>query len=235
MPARVAGDRGLKRDWERGFSVRVLLLLGMLIGAAACQPQLPPTAANPVPPPPLVEDARPVPLIPPPRASAPPPAMASRPAPPPMMAPTMIAPAPPPALPPAVAQLPPPPPIAPLPPAVAPVEQAPAPAPAGSGMWPFWVTPASQRLTLSNFSFDQARVEAVVTANADCNEREVGVVARSDFAVPLNGTRIIEAPPGADVCWRRDLAAGPGGAAPTGWSEWNRAYLSTGRSIDARL
>src|SRR5689334_1748840 len=46
-------------------------------------------------------------------------------------------------------------------------------------------TPPPGRLTLSNFSFDHARVEAVVTPYPDCVARE-GTSA-SDFTLPLNG------------------------------------------------
>ena len=107
--------------------------------------------------------------------------------------------------------------------------------------------PEPGRLTLSNFSFAGARVEAVVTANADCNPRTVGMVARA-FVLPLNATRVIAAPPGADVCWRRELAAEPETpnltppAVPPGvpagrprWSGWNRAYLSLAPTVDAQL
>jgi hypothetical protein len=87
----------------------------------------------------------------------------------------------------------------------------------------------SGRLTLSNYSFDRARVQALVTSYADCGPHEGIVIA--DFALPLNGTRVIEAAPGADVCWRREF---PPGSAP-GWTEWNRDYTGTGRSIDAKL
>lgn len=115
--------------------------------------------------------------------------------------------------------------------------------------------PAPGRLTLSNFSFESARVEAVVTANNDCNARGAGI-ATSAFSLPLNGTRVIAAPPGADVCWRRELESGPEtpgamstamstaastaastakpAAAPR-WSPWNRAYLSVGGAVDAQL
>jgi hypothetical protein len=85
------------------------------------------------------------------------------------------------------------------------------------------------RLTLSNYSFDRARVQALVTAYPDCGAHE-GIVI-TDFALPLNGTRVIEAAPGADICWRREF---PPGTAP-GWTEWNRDYTGTGRSIDAKL
>ena len=96
--------------------------------------------------------------------------------------------------------------------------------------------PPAGRLTLSNFSFDSARVEAVITGAPDCTPREGTTV--SNFDLPLNGTRIIESIPGADVCWRRAIAPGtPMGAPPTtpGWTEWSRVFTSSGRSIDSRL
>jgi hypothetical protein len=89
---------------------------------------------------------------------------------------------------------------------------------------------------LSNFSYDHAQVEALVTPFADCVAREGA--ASSAFVLPLNGTRIIEAAPGADVCWRRALAPGaPTGAAPStpGWTEWNRVFLSSAGRVDSRL
>jgi len=86
------------------------------------------------------------------------------------------------------------------------------------------------RLTLSNYSFARARVQALVTAYPDCGAHEGVVIA--DFVLPLNGTRVIEAAPGADVCWRREF---PPDATPGGWTEWNRDYTGTGRSIDTKL
>jgi hypothetical protein len=97
-------------------------------------------------------------------------------------------------------------------------------------------SPPPGRLTLSNFSFDDAHVEAVITGAADCAVREG--TATSDFVLPLNGTRVIEAVPGSDVCWRRAIAPGtiPGAASSApGWTEWNRAFLSSGRSVDSQL
>ncbi len=96
--------------------------------------------------------------------------------------------------------------------------------------------PIPGRLTLSNFSFDTARVEAVITGAPDCAVREG--TTTSDFVLPLNGTRIIESVPGADVCWRRAIEPGRNArAAPStpGWTEWNRAFLSSGRSVDSQL
>jgi hypothetical protein len=96
--------------------------------------------------------------------------------------------------------------------------------------------PPPGRLTLNNFSFDHARVQAVITSYPDCAVHEG--TATSDFVLPLNGTRVIEAAPGTDVCWRREIAPGTvQGVAPStpGWTEWNRVFLSSAGVVDSRL
>jgi hypothetical protein len=92
------------------------------------------------------------------------------------------------------------------------------------------------RLTLSNFIYDLARVETFVTPYPDCELRVGLEMAR--FELPLNGTRVIDTPVGADVCWRRvepPLAeeAPPGAVRPP--IPWNRAYTTSGRIVDTRL
>ena len=129
--------------------------------------------------------------------------------------------------------------------APAPVVPAPPPAPLVSFSLPvpnpvpwFLEPPGPGRLTLNNFSFDRAHVEAIVTASPTCNVRVEGDV-RTSFDLPLNGTEIVTARPGADVCWRRQIEpgqqAGQSGGPPSGWSDWNRAYVAEGVSVNARL
>ena len=92
------------------------------------------------------------------------------------------------------------------------------------------------RLTLSNFRFDLVDVEAVITRSPDC--AVLAGTAPIDFKLALNATWVVPAPPGADVCWRRQTKPPPiasAAAAASGWTPWNRVYTSTGRSIDARL
>jgi hypothetical protein len=94
--------------------------------------------------------------------------------------------------------------------------------------------PQPGRLTLSNFAYDRAHVEAVITAHPDCDMRDGTTV--SNFMLPLNATRVIETPPGADVCWRRELEPGAPASPPDArWTGWNRAFLSSGRPEDSRL
>ena len=86
--------------------------------------------------------------------------------------------------------------------------------------------PGPGELTVSNFRFPSASVQ-VATANPDCGGQGFGVAALA-FDLPFKGTRVIPATPGTDICWRRQM---PGGQ----WSEWNRAFTASGRSIDLQL
>ncbi len=90
-------------------------------------------------------------------------------------------------------------------------------------------------LVLSNFNYDRAHVEALVTPYPDCELREG--TTNSNFVLPLNGTWVADPPAGSDVCWRRELpadtATDPLRAAR--WTGWNRAFLSSGRLVDSQL
>src|SRR6516164_4331058 len=88
-------------------------------------------------------------------------------------------------------------------------------------------------LRLSNPNFGLINVEAVITANPDCGARDEGYVSTLEFTMPNDATKFIEAPPGADVCWRSDR--NPGRPVPGRWSRWNRAFLIPGKLIDATL
>ena len=99
----------------------------------------------------------------------------------------------------------------------------------------FLAAPGPGRFTLNNFSFDRAHILAVATASPDCATRLPGEV-ETEFDVPLNGTRLMIAPPGADICWKRQLVAGE--TVPElviGWTGWNRAYVAQGSSVNARM
>ena len=90
--------------------------------------------------------------------------------------------------------------------------------------------PPPGRLELSNYGFARAHVQIVVTAAQNCGDPAAATVSEIDL--PFNATQVIEAAPGTDICWRRSLAAAPGGGA---WTDWKRVFTATGRSIDSQL
>jgi len=91
---------------------------------------------------------------------------------------------------------------------------------------PEWA-PTPGRLALSNYRFDHAQIEAVVTPAADCATADPAVAVTS-FDLPFKGTRVLVATPNSDICWRRRLMGGR-------WSDWNRAFTASGRYIDTQL
>ena len=93
--------------------------------------------------------------------------------------------------------------------------------------------PGPGTLLLSNPDFPLVNVEAVITANADCDSRDDGYVSTLEFTMPNSSTKFIDVPPGADVCWRSDR--NPGRPTPGRWSRWDRAYLVPGKTISANL
>jgi hypothetical protein len=92
------------------------------------------------------------------------------------------------------------------------------------------------RVTLSNFSYEDAHVQTVITPYADC-EVHPGATS-NDYELPLNGTRIVAARPGSDICWRRELPPGPtpaGTQLVSGWTGWSRVFTASGSAIDSQL
>ena len=90
------------------------------------------------------------------------------------------------------------------------------------------------RLMLNNFSFEPTPRSGRARIGAGLRARLIP--ARSiEFVLPSNGTRVIPAPPGFDICWRRELVAGETKEIPpTGpWTAWSRAYTGPGRFLDA--
>lgn len=99
----------------------------------------------------------------------------------------------------------------------------------------FLAAPGPGRLTLNNFNFDRARIRAVATAAPDCYIHLPGEV-ETEFEVPLNGTRLMTSPPGADICWQRQLAEGEPPQVPTStWTDWNRAFVAHGTAVNSRM
>jgi hypothetical protein len=93
--------------------------------------------------------------------------------------------------------------------------------------------PQPGTLLLSNVNFGPTNVEAVITANPDCGARGPGYVSTLEFVLPNNATKIIDVPPGTEVCWRRDRD--PSQPVAGQWSGWDRAYVEPGTTIDANL
>lgn len=91
----------------------------------------------------------------------------------------------------------------------------------------------SGTLLLSNPHFGPTDVEAVITANPDCASRGRGYVSTFEFVLPNNATRFVDVPPGAEVCWRRDRD--PSHPVAGQWSDWDRAFVAPGTTIDADL
>lgn len=86
---------------------------------------------------------------------------------------------------------------------------------------------------LNNPHFGPTNVEAVVTSNPDCSSRGPGYVSTLDFVLPNNATKVIDVPPGAEVCWRRDRD--PSQPVLGQWSNWDRAYVEPGETIESDL
>lgn len=93
--------------------------------------------------------------------------------------------------------------------------------------------PQPGSLLLSNPDFGPTHVEVVVTSNPDCGSRGPGYVSTSQFILPNDASKPIEVPPGAEICWRRDLD--PAQPVPGVWTGWDRAYVEPGTTIDANL
>jgi hypothetical protein len=93
--------------------------------------------------------------------------------------------------------------------------------------WDWSWNPPPGQLTLSNYRFDHAAIQAMVTGAPDCGVPDP-TAPPTAFDLPFKGTRVIVAAPNADVCWRRQVAGGQ-------WTDWNRAFTGTGRFIDTQL
>jgi hypothetical protein len=93
--------------------------------------------------------------------------------------------------------------------------------------------PQPGTLLLSNPHFGSTHVEAVVTSAADCASRGPGYVSTFAFILPNDATKMIDVPPGSEICWRRDRD--PDQPALGQWSDWDRAYVAPGTTVDADL
>jgi hypothetical protein len=93
--------------------------------------------------------------------------------------------------------------------------------------------PPPGTLLLNNAHFGPTNVEAVITSNPDCASRGPGYASTLEFVLPNNATKIIDVPPGYEICWRRDRD--PEQPVFGQWSDWDRAYVGPGQTIQANL
>ncbi|HVC57360.1 MAG TPA: hypothetical protein VND95_15500 [Stellaceae bacterium] len=88
-------------------------------------------------------------------------------------------------------------------------------------------------LTLHDPYWDRVNVEVVITKRADCDSRGNGYISTQKLVMAKNVNATIDAPHGANVCWRHDRD--PNNPAPGAWSGWTRATLFPGQSADTDL
>ncbi len=93
--------------------------------------------------------------------------------------------------------------------------------------------PPPGTLLLNNPNFGPTNVEAVITANPDCASHGPGYASTLHFVLPGNATKIIDVPPGYEICWRRDRD--PEQPVLGVWSDWDRAYVGPGDAVQANL
>jgi hypothetical protein len=93
--------------------------------------------------------------------------------------------------------------------------------------------PQSGTLLLDNPHFGPMNVEAVITSNPDCASHGPGYVSTLEFVLPNNATKIIDVPPGDEICWRRDR--NPERPVAGQWSDWDRAFVEPGTTVQSNL
>ena len=103
----------------------------------------------------------------------------------------------------------------------------------------FWLAGCSSgpgngaELTLNDPYWDQVNVQLVITKSEDCDNRGGGFISKKEFVMHKDTTRTIEAPEGANVCWRHDR--NPNSPVAGAWSGWTRATLFPGQSSESDL
>jgi hypothetical protein len=95
-------------------------------------------------------------------------------------------------------------------------------------------TPAdSSKLTLKNTVWNHVNVQVVITKSADCDARGPEFVSAQDLALVKDQTKLIVAPNGTTVCWRKDRY--PNNPTPGAWSGWSRAILFPGEDLSSEV
>jgi hypothetical protein len=91
----------------------------------------------------------------------------------------------------------------------------------------------SAALTLNDPFWAHVNVQAVLTTSTDCDNRGAGYVATKEFVMTKDTTHKIIAPNAEIVCWRHDRD--PNNPVPGDWSDWSKATLFPGQSVDTDL
>jgi hypothetical protein len=91
----------------------------------------------------------------------------------------------------------------------------------------------SAKLTLDDPYWERVNVEAVITNNTDCNDRGPGYVATKEFTMTKGHTYSVVAPNAEMICWRRDRD--PNNPVKGDWSDWSRATMFPGQSVETDL
>jgi hypothetical protein len=94
-------------------------------------------------------------------------------------------------------------------------------------------SPNSSKLTLKNTVWDHVNVQIVITTGADCDARGPEFVSSQNFVLRKDQTKLIVAPNGASVCWRKDRY--PNNPQPDSWSNWSRAVLFPDTEISSEV
>ena len=91
----------------------------------------------------------------------------------------------------------------------------------------------SATLTLNDPYWPRVNVEAVITNSTDCDNRGAGYVATKNFVMTKGTTHDIDAPNAEMICWRHDRD--PNNPVKGDWSDWSRATLFPGQSVETDL
>jgi hypothetical protein len=91
----------------------------------------------------------------------------------------------------------------------------------------------SATLTLDDPYWDRVNVQAVITNNTDCSDRGPGYVATKEFVMTKDHAQKVVAPNAEMICWRHDRD--PNNPVKGDWSDWSRATMFPGQSVETDL
>jgi len=91
----------------------------------------------------------------------------------------------------------------------------------------------SATLILNDPYWSRVNVQAVITTSTDCDNRGAGYVTTKEFVMTKNHSQDIVAPNAEMICWRHDRD--PNNPVKGDWSDWSRATLFPGQSVETDL